>query len=215
MAARPMSLKRPRYTPGDYLAANDLQAEQIHRLRRFHRHNRYLHAWGIVCGLHVVPAQDPSRPWAVLVCPGYAIGCCGEEIEVRACALVDVRDYLWRRPQNDGIPAPVAYVAIRYSEYLVRPVAATPPQCSCDEKLYQPSRIRDGFQIEVLWTLPATGNFDGIDPCQQLLAPCPRCPEKTYVILAYITLPVTESDPIRSEHIANWVCGSQPWPVGV
>src|SRR5262245_29859665 len=87
----PDALKRPQYEIGNYLAAADLLTEQRYRLQRLRRHNRYLHGWGVVCGLHVVPARDSTRPWALWVCPGYAISCCGDEIEVPTPAMIDVR----------------------------------------------------------------------------------------------------------------------------
>src|SRR3989442_1496490 len=86
------ALQRPDYKSGIYLAAHDLLTEQRYRLQRSRRHDRYLHGWGVICGLLVVPATDPSRPWAVYVCPGYAIGPY-DEIEVQTPAAVDVREY--------------------------------------------------------------------------------------------------------------------------
>ena len=64
------ALQRPRYAAGSSLAAHDLRTEQRYRLQRLRRHHRYLHGWGVICGLLVVPAGDPRRPWAVQVCPG-------------------------------------------------------------------------------------------------------------------------------------------------
>ncbi|MGH8554138.1 MAG: hypothetical protein ACREUD_00945, partial [Gammaproteobacteria bacterium] len=98
-------MKRPRYEPGSYLSAKDLLTEQRYRLQRLRQHNRYLHGWGVVCGLQVVPAHEPGRPWGVRVCPGYAIGCCGEEIEVGSSTVVDIRDSLWNRSIENGRPA--------------------------------------------------------------------------------------------------------------
>ena len=100
-------------------------AEQRYRLERAWHHNRYLHGEGVVCGLQVVPARIAAQPWAVRVCPGYAIGCCGEEIEVRLPALVDIRESLWNRPTEDGHPVRDAFIAIGYAEELVKPRATS------------------------------------------------------------------------------------------
>src|SRR5215831_10476138 len=108
----PGALKRPRFEVGDGLAAADLSAEQARRVQRFRRHNRHLHGWGIVCGLYVVPALDASRPWGLLVCPGYALGPYGDEILVLCAAGLDIREWIWSRPVGAG---PLAYVAIRYA----------------------------------------------------------------------------------------------------
>jgi hypothetical protein len=41
---------------------------------------RYRHGWGVACGLDVrVAAQNPG---SVIVTPGYALGCCGDDIVV-------------------------------------------------------------------------------------------------------------------------------------
>jgi uncharacterized repeat protein (TIGR01451 family) len=197
------ALARPDYMPGNYLAIQDLSIEQQYHLQRQRRHRRYLHGWGVVCGLWVVPARDYTRPWAVQVCPGYAIGPYGDEVEVQTPAPVDVRDYLWRRPSDAaGIPA---YVGIRYAEQQVRPVPAQPPGCRCEETVYAPSRIRDGFQVDVLWKLPEPDTAEGFDICEQGLAPCPECPEIPYLVLACITLPASEGDPITHGRIDNSV----------
>ena len=199
------ALKRPQYDVGNYLAANDLLTEQRYRLQRLRRHNRYLHGWGVLCGLHVVPARDSTRAWALWVCPGYAISCCGDEIEVPTPAMVDVRDYLWRRPLQGGRPARLAYIGIRYVEQDARPVPANPPACGCDDTIYKSSRIQDGFQVDAIWALPEAPTAEEFDLCEQGLAPCPECPDSPYVVLARLSLPASEGDPITIGHIDNLV----------
>jgi uncharacterized protein DUF11 len=200
------ALQRPSYEAGSYLAAHDLFTEQQYRLQRLRRHNRYLHGRGVICGLLVVAATDPRRPWAVQVCPGYAIGPYADEIEVQTPAAVDVRDYLWRRPHDAaGDLVRLAYVGIRYAEQQVRPVPRQPPGCRCEETIYDPSRTQDGFPVDVLWQLPGPDGAAGFDVCEQGLAPCPECPESPYVVLARISLPASEGDPITRDRIDNSV----------
>ena len=91
------SLERPVYEPGTLLTERHLGADQKDLVRRLRNSNRYGHGSGVVCGLQVVPANDGTRPWAVLICPGYALGCCGDEITVPSRVLVDIADYVWRR----------------------------------------------------------------------------------------------------------------------
>jgi hypothetical protein len=196
---------RPNYDEVNYLSVQDLQSEQDYRRQRLRRHNRYLHGWGLVCGLRVVPATEPSRPWAVLVCPGYAIGPYGDEIEIPAPAAVDVRDYLWRLPLDQEAVTRLAYVGLRYAELEVCPVPITPPGCGCADPGYKPSRLRDSFQVDILWVLPESA-AEAFDLCDQRLAPCPDCPESPYVVLACISLPASEGDPITADHIDNWSC---------
>ena len=197
------ALQRPEYSSGKYLGSQDLGTEQRYRLQRSRRHNRHLHGWGVVCGLWVVPAGDATRPWQVQVCPGFALGPHGDEIEVSTPAPVSIHDYLWRRPLNVRAMN-IAYVGIRYAERQMRPVPAKPLGCSCEETIYQPARIKDGFQIDILWTLPAAIAEQIFDICESGIAPCSECPDSPYVLLARIRLPVHESDPIGYCHIEHW-----------
>src|SRR5260370_37718456 len=89
------ALKRRVYQEGNYFAHLDLYTEQRYLLQRLRRHNRYLHGWGVVCGLHVVPGNNPRRPWLVWVCLGYAIGPYSGEIKVEAAPAGDIVEYLW------------------------------------------------------------------------------------------------------------------------
>jgi hypothetical protein len=204
------NLARPEYVAGQYLTAQDLQSEQGYLWQRLRQHNRYLHRWGVVGGLGVVPANDSVRPWAVQVCPGLALNCCGDEIEVPAAVAVDIHDYLWQQPVDTIQAGALAYVGIRYAEELARPIPATPLMCGCDDPIYQPSRVQDGFQLDILWTLPFQGSIlleavgERFDLCRHPIAPCPSCAGSPYVILASITLPSDEDEMINSTHINNW-----------
>ncbi|EPR11617.1 tail fiber domain-containing protein [Ruminiclostridium papyrosolvens] len=64
-------LKRMRYFDGLFLKAEDYKQdkEYLRRIQGFH--NRYLHTWGIVCGLEVKPVIDSSM--GVVVTEGAAL----------------------------------------------------------------------------------------------------------------------------------------------
>jgi hypothetical protein len=199
-------LSRPGYEPGSFLTTHGLTSEQRYHLQRLRRHNRFLHGWGVVCGLWVAPRPEPRRAWEVLVCPGYAIGRCGEEIEVKAPAVVDVHDYLRCKPREPADNLSVAYIGIRYHEEETRPVPAMQKGCACEETVYEGSRIRDGYQIGVSWGAGTTDDVEDFDLCAKSLVPCPPRPSSTYVLLACISLPRCEHEPIRAEHIDNRAC---------
>jgi hypothetical protein len=201
---RAQSLERPHYEPDGYVSAAQLNAEQRYRLERTWHHNRFLHAEGVVCGLQVVPARIAAQPWAIRVCPGYAIGCCGEEIDVRSAALLDIREFLWNRPDEDGHPVRDAFVGIRYCQELTKPLPATAAHCGREDTTCEPSRVRDGFRIVVSWTNKAE-RAPAFDMCVPAVANCPACSGGTYVVLARVTLPEHESDPIESTQIDNAV----------
>jgi hypothetical protein len=200
--ARP--LERPLHEAGSHVSAAHLNAEQRYRVERTWHHNRFLHGEGVVCGLQVVPAHVAARRWAVRVCPGYAIGCCGEEIEVRSAALLDIREFLWNRPLENGHPARDAFVAIRHAGELVKPRAAEAARCGCDDATYQPSRVRDGYRLVVLWA-NTEDRKPPFDLCVPAVASCPVCSGRADVVLARVTLPEHESRPIESEQIDNAV----------
>jgi hypothetical protein len=205
------ALKRPRYQAGHYLAASDLATWQRYRLQRLRRHRRYLHGWGVVCGLRVVPAAEPERPWAVRVCPGYAIGPYGDEIEVATQVVIDLREYLWLQPPPlTYVPKfTTAFLGLRYVEQMRRSIPANVPSCGCEETSDKSSRIRDGFRIDVLWHPQLIDRLENFDPCEQISAPCPDCPDSPYILLACIKLPDSESEPINSNDIDNWTYRKQ------
>src|SRR5437868_5060318 len=143
-------LSRPEFQAGGPLTASALKNEQNYLRQRLRNHERFLHGWGVVCGLQVVPAGDPARPWAIRVCPGFAITACGDPIEVCCSQVVDPHDWLWLAPDNET----AAWVVLRYVETEVRPVAIPAPQCRCGEPAYGASRIRAGYRIEIRWQAP-------------------------------------------------------------
>jgi hypothetical protein len=192
---------RPLYQAGEYLSAADLQAEQQYRLENLRRHNRRLHGWGVICGLWVAPVNDPARPWAVQICPGYAIGPYGDEIEVTCPASVNIPDFLWMEPALGRRGA--VYIAIRYEQRPASPSAATTAGCGCPDPDYHPSRLRDGYKTGALWSPPKS--LREPDLCDRTIAPCPDCPESPWLVLARVRLPASEADPIRAAHIDNGV----------
>jgi hypothetical protein len=82
---------RLHYFHGRALGALDLRREQAYHLEKARLRNRLLHGWGIVCGLGVeIVSKQPCDPddeepnaWALVVQPGAALDCHGNEIVVR------------------------------------------------------------------------------------------------------------------------------------
>jgi hypothetical protein len=166
--------ERVRYFPRQLLTADDMRIEQEYFRDKQRRHNRFLHGWGVVCGLEV--KLDPETgPLAVRICPGYALGPCGDEIYVPDSVPFDLGECT-RRPADPcgggtakgtagvsaaavgafGGPALAALsaavptsivVSIRYVEYPTRPLRTLPAGCGCDDTACEYSRIRDGFDI--------------------------------------------------------------------
>ena len=84
-------LARLRYFHGQPLGALDLRREQSYHREHARLHNRLLHGWGFVCGLEVdvAPRREPREceddptTSEVIVHPGAALDCRGNEIVVR------------------------------------------------------------------------------------------------------------------------------------
>lgn len=71
--------QRPVFAPGQVLTDIDLSADQDYAVAKNKLHNRYLHGWGVVCGLEVVCNDCDGY---VTIHPGYAIDRCGNDIVV-------------------------------------------------------------------------------------------------------------------------------------
>jgi hypothetical protein len=195
------TLLRPEYRPGNYLLADDLKTGQAYLQHRLLRHNRLLHGSGVVCGMNVSAANDPSYPWGIYVCPGYAIGPCGDELIIEQPELLVVSDFLWMNFQTQGLPG-TAYIGIRYAEELVGTVPSPGLECDCDQPAYTPTRIRDSHKLAVLWTNPQQQRLPA-DICSTQPAPCPDIPESPYLLLAWLTLPASVGTSITSANIVN------------
>lgn len=207
-------LERVRYFPRQLLTADDMRAEQDYFREKARRHNRYLHGWGVVCGCSVEVVTGAKLP-TVRVCPGYVVGPQGDEIQIDQCIEVDLHTgphdqpcaVRWPCPPVGDVPSTherlsTVYIAVRHAECHARPVRVHPAGCGCDETGCEYSRVRDSYEIKVLWQLPAShvkAKADDEAWCDTLkqtppellqrqrtfpVPPCPECPSDPWVVLA-------------------------------
>ncbi len=130
-------LCRPRFFPGQLLTDDDLNRLEHYVIDKNRLHNRYLHGWGVACGLEV--ACDPCAADHVLVRTGYAVSPCGDDIvvcrdqSVDICALINacapshqpVCDPPYDQPPQDCSGKSRRWVlAICYDERPVRGITA-------------------------------------------------------------------------------------------
>lgn len=222
-------LERMRYYQRQLITADDMTTEQEYFRQRDRRHNRFLHGWGVVCGLAVEAAPDAAHPWQVRVCPGYAVGPQGDEITVPEKVMFDLATGSsdqepckpWPCPPSTNssagrVPQPI-YLAIRHAECDSRPVRTHPMGCGCDEMLCEYSRVRDDFELKVLQDLPDSHKKalehdakwtaelrDWAANRQHLplpVPPCPACPDDPWVVIARIRLPTQATTPITQPQI--------------
>jgi hypothetical protein len=218
-------LERVRYFPRQMLTADDMRLEQEYFREKLRRHNRYLHGWGVVCGL-AVEWTDDLKSWSVRVCPGYAVAPQGDEIAVDDCVIVDLKLGATPEPCTVRWPCPpvgempggdrerpaIAYIAVRYAECHTRPVRVHPGGCGCDEVSCEYARVRESFEVKVLWKLPQSHRDALTDDhawCQALRQPstltdirrrhrfpapaCPACVAEPWVVIATVIFPAKEA----------------------
>jgi DNA-binding beta-propeller fold protein YncE len=148
-------LARNTYFTGKLMMADDLVAEQDYVLGKGRRHNRNLHGSGVVCGLEVVPHPNPAcRDRFVVVKPGTAIDCCGNEILVTHEEVVPLRELLlaeWEaeHPGETLEGEHAIALCISYRECLTEDVPAIFDDCGCDDTACKPNRILDAYEFGV------------------------------------------------------------------
>jgi hypothetical protein len=129
------SLVRPRFFAGQVLTEVDLMELERYAITTHRMHNRYLHGWGVVCGLDLV-CEDCGD--GAVVRPGYALDPCGRDLIVPTPQHVDVarliRDCIDAERTKPVCDPPVVgppkgcdrddhwCVTLRYRESPVRPV---------------------------------------------------------------------------------------------
>jgi hypothetical protein len=138
---------RHNYFTGQLLTERDFRAEQDYLTGKHRLHNHFLHAFGTVCGLKVVPHPRPEcRDQYVIIQPGLALDCCGNEIVVQDEVYVEL-------PQTSTDPgaheARHLLLYLCYKECETEFVPALYSECGCDEKGRKPNRIRESFEYRL------------------------------------------------------------------
>ncbi|MFI7124736.1 hypothetical protein ACIBQ1_03530 [Nonomuraea sp. NPDC050153] len=198
-STHPPDLQRLTYFYGQQLGPYDLQGEQAYLLEKHRMANRYLHGWGVVRGLEVtaLPGSDPKKASPrVVLRPGLALDCHGNEVLVRRPIVVDLLRELSdadRKRLEKGTDA--VWLSVCYCEQPVDParplysdVCGIPADCAY-------ARIRETVAVKVGLTRPGAP-----DNCES----CPgNCPDPC-VALARIT-GVAAGKPVTAAQIDNGV----------
>jgi hypothetical protein len=214
--ATTISLERVNFFNRQLLTADDMNTERDYFLQKLRRHNRFMHGWGVVCGLSVTAAPISGTPWRVQIGSGYALGPYGDEIFVAEAVYFDLAACLSGGATNPCEPnmllpgaagsSTTVYLGIQYAECLARPVQVANSGCGCDDDPCQYSRICDSFQIQCLPQLtdqPPLSQLLCENIASGAIPPCPPCPTNPWVILATITLPPSSSTAIATSNIDN------------
>lgn len=164
---------RPQFFAGQLLCEDDLQALETYVLAKNRLHNRRLFGEGIVCGFEVL--CHPCGDGRVIVQPGYALDCCGNDIVLSCNSELDInlmirdlrRDKLGGydcgdpcapiKPQTAPAektksPEDVAReycLYVRYCEQETDPVSPYSPDQPCGPAACEPTRVREGLYFEL------------------------------------------------------------------
>jgi hypothetical protein len=128
--------ERSRFFTGKLLTADDLQAEQDYFRGKSRLHNRFLHGWGIVSGLGVTVDQGAT----VVVSPGLAVDCCGNELVLPAAERISLSGLSGRH-----------YVTLEYVEIQVGQLPSLQ-----DEPEF--SRVREAVSLKLASVNPGLGH---------------------------------------------------------
>jgi len=170
----PRAFMRPRFFAGQLLTEDDLALLGDYVVAKNRLHNRSLWGPGVVCGLDV--HCDPCGGGNVIVQPGYAINCCGDDIVVPCPESVDILELIRelkhhtsggdcadpcdqpRLTTSSGqVPNPKApirsyYLYVRYEEQLTDPVSPYATGEPCAGQACEPTRVREGHRYELRCT---------------------------------------------------------------
>lgn len=195
--------RRNRYFYGKLLDADHFQLETDYHNAMRRLHNRLITGCGVVCGLNVVVADDPT---AIVVTPGLAIDQHGREIVVDCPSDPQPipADLLAAAAKNKDQRK--IHVDLCYHECTAEPAPVLADECG-ELTACQPGVIRERYRLRfesghVELSLPELefgdligGSFD-LPACHRDLVeplsstPCPPCPDDPCLPLANLTLEV-------------------------
>lgn len=197
------TFERNNFFYGKLMTVRDFELEQSYFIGKKKLLNRFLHGWGVICGLEVVPHECPKK---VVLKPGIALDCYGNEIVVPREVEIDLAE------ENEEIPqeGKTVYICIKYLECDVAPVPVLINECSCDDTAMKSSIKRERFEYKILQDEPEKSlilEFPDI-PCEEILKqlitesldPCPDC-EDGCVVLAGVTF--TSDTAVSADNIDN------------
>jgi hypothetical protein len=124
---------RPNFFAGQLLTEDDLQQITVYQNGKRQLTNRYVFGTGVVCGFTVAPA-GPAMPGSVIVQPGYALDCCGNDIVLSCPFTIDVNAMIRAAGLDCGDPCADAgdkprkyFLYVKYTEVPSEPVSPYSP----------------------------------------------------------------------------------------
>lgn len=194
---------RPNFFSGQLVTAEDLNHVVMYGKYKQRIHNRFLHGWGVVCGLECKPGK---KPYTCLIYPGAFINCCGDMGLINHIECVDLcsedlsdpctyqLDPWCREAVLECDPAKPLYITVCYTECQTNPVRVQRNGCGCETHECEFSQVRESYVIKCSTNPPE--NY----PCEPPKAwsspfdcppngirDCPPCLSDPCVVLAKVT----------------------------
>ncbi|MEO9186094.1 MAG: hypothetical protein ABI467_21555 [Kofleriaceae bacterium] len=147
------ALTRNYYFTGKLMVERDFTDEQHYFRERLRLHNQRLHGSGVVCGLAVTQHPNPAcQDRYVLLEPGSAIDCCGEDILVTAEDTLDLQSFPAVKAlyDHDDGQDHVLQIAICYRECPTEEIPVLYDDCACDDSQCAPNRILESYTLDVI-----------------------------------------------------------------
>lgn len=157
------AMVRPLFFAGQLLTEEDLQALSGYVSAKSRLHNRSFFGEGVACGFEV--ACHPCGEGKVIVRPGHALDCCGNDIVLSAAQTLDI-NALARElrkklqggidcgdpcadPNKDNNPRQRYCLYVHYCESQTDPVSAFVTDEPCGTAACEPTRVREGLRFEL------------------------------------------------------------------
>ncbi|WP_410636484.1 hypothetical protein [Amycolatopsis sp. cmx-4-83] len=154
--AFPAAFVRPRFFSGQLLTEDDLTLLTDYVAGKDRLHNRMLSGPGVVCGLEVTCGSCTGG--TVLVHPGHALDCCGNDIVLSCKEKVDVQALVRElRVSSPGVGCGDPCdddqrhfgLFVRYEESMTGAVTPFATEEPCPSPGCVPSRVEEGFRFVV------------------------------------------------------------------
>jgi len=156
------------YFTGKMMGAADFIAETRYHSEKLRLHQARLHGWGVVCGLDVVPHPNAScRTRYVVVEPGSAVDCCGNDILVPEEEILDLLCYRKVADLAKENPARLHAlgICVRFLECATENVPVLYDDCGCNDDGCAPNRILESYVFDVIVD-PQLSRLKKLDPAQ-------------------------------------------------
>jgi hypothetical protein len=178
-AAATDSCKRVNYTLGMLMGVDDFVQEQVYNGSRRRELAREVLGYGTVHGLDVVVEADGDKGPRLRVTPGMAWLPSGTPVCVDSDQCANLNDWLSANAaavqgaMASSPPAISLYVVLSHVQCLTDNVPIPGEPCRSDDELMQPSRIADGFRLDLRLSPPLQREEDALRDFVQWLLGLP------------------------------------------